>query len=146
MPESSVYIVNRVLKDSGRALLSGQEVDVRSIVNVSPPKKDLTVALLWLPETQLMSYHPLSTVTGSVKLMTTVASRGADVAPLRGSVAKTAGPISTIGAVRRGFGAAIRKSAELLSVSVLPLFLRNAAVVLLGAADRVPSAQLAVVP
>src|SRR5687768_18039154 len=119
------------------------------IVWVSPPKNDLTVALLWVPvETQVMSYHPLSTVTGSVKLMTIVASRGALVAPFRGSVEKTAGPSSTIGAVRRGFGAPVTKSAELLSVSVEPPFLRNRAVVLLGATDPVlvVSAQLAVVP
>src|SRR5687768_18522360 len=75
------------------------------MVCVSPPKKDLTVALLWFPvETQLMSYQPLSTVTGSVKSITMVASRGAVVALLRGSVLKTEGPISTIGAVRRGLG------------------------------------------
>ena len=57
---------------------------------------------------------------------------------------KTAGPISTIGAVRRGFGAPVAKSAELLSVSLAPSLLRNRAVVLLGAAALVLSAQLAV--
>ena len=130
-----IHIVDRVLKDRDGALLSGDEVDVRRdclgvAAKERPDGRTVVVSL----ETQLMSYHPLSTVTGSVKLMTMVASRGADVAPLRGSVAKTAGPISTIGAVRRGFGAPITKSAELLSVSVLPPFLRKAAVVLLGAA------------
>src|ERR1043166_1623687 len=90
-----------------------------------------------------MSYHPLSTVTGSVKLIAIVASRGIELALLRGSVANTAGPISTIGAVRRGLGTPVRKSAELLSVSVAPLFLRKSAVELLSTGAGEPSAQLA---
>src|ERR1044071_1294955 len=92
-----------------------EKLSLGVIVKVSPPKNDRTVALLWLPvEAQLMSYQALSTVTGSVKLTVMVASRGAELAPLRGSVAKTAGPISTIGAVRRGNGAPVTKSARLL--------------------------------
>src|SRR5688572_30769981 len=114
------------------------------IVYVSSPKNDLTVALLWFPlKVQAMLYHPLSTVTGSVKLTAMVASLGAAEAPLRGSVLNTDGPISTIGAVRRGLGAPVRKSTELLSVSVSPASLRKIAEVLLGDGAVAVSAQSA---
>src|SRR5207249_6429826 len=64
-----------------------------------------------------------------------------------GSTSTTKGPISTIGAVRRGLGAPVTKSAPLTSVSVAPLFLRKRAVVLLApGAVVLPSLQFAVLP
>ena len=84
---------------------------------------------------------------GSEKVTVMLASFGAMVAPLIGSTVVTTGPISTIGAVRRGFGAPLTKSEPLTSVSVRPPFLRKSAVVLLAAGAFVlPSRQVAVVP
>src|ERR1044072_188694 len=90
--------------------------------------------------------NELSTLTASVKLIVILASRGALMPFLRGSVRNTAGPISTIGAVRRGFGVAAAKSASLLSLSVAPPLCRKMAVVLLGAGAFAVSAQVAPVP
>src|SRR5215510_14594360 len=87
-----------------------------------------------------------TTSTGSVKFTVMLASRGALTPLLRGSVLNTAGPISTIGAVRRGLGTPVAKSFWLLSVSVVPLFRWKMAVVLLGAGAFAVSAQFAVAP
>src|SRR5260221_3719271 len=110
------------------------------------PAPAAMVASWWLPvETQVMSYQPGSTVTGSEKLTMMLPSRGTMDAPGTGSVLVMEGPISLIGVVRRGLGTPVRKSPALLSVSVVPLFLRKMAVLLLGAgASAFPSAQLAV--
>ena len=78
--------------------------------------------------------------------MVILASRGALLPLLRGSLPNTAGPISTMGAVRRGFGAAAAKSVELLSVSVAPLLPRKIALVLLGAGAFAVSEQSALAP
>src|SRR5215212_5916371 len=116
------------------------------IQTFGPPEP--TVASLCAPlVTQLTANQPGSTLTASVKVMVRFASRGAFVPVLRGSLLRTEGPISTMGAVRRGFGAPVRKSEPLTFVSVKPPFLRKSAVVLLGAGAFVaPSRQVAVVP
>ena len=103
------------------------------------------VALLCCPLTaQVMSNQAPATSTGSVNVTMIVASRGALLPLVRGSVPSTSGPSSTIGAVRRGAGAPVAKSLPLLSVSVLPLPARNIAVVLPGAGAVVaPSRQSA---
>src|ERR1043165_3265417 len=93
-----------------------------------------------------MLYQLPVTSTGSVKVMVMLASRGAFEPLRRGSVPNTDGPISTIGAVRRGFGLPVEKSDELLSVSVAPLFARRIAAVLLGAGAFAVSEQSAVAP
>src|ERR1041385_2363559 len=93
-----------------------------------------------------MLNHWPTTSTGSVKLIVIFASRGALKPLLRGSLLNTAGPSSTIGAVRRGFGTPVTKSAELLSESVAPLLARKIAVVLLGAGAFAVSAQSALAP
>src|SRR5437764_6868615 len=110
------------------------------------PAPAATVASLWLPVvTQVMSYQPGSTVTGSEKVTMTLPSRGTIVELGTGSVLVTEGPSSVIGVVRRGFGAPVMKSVALLSLSVVPLFLRKMAVLLLGAgASAFPSARVAV--
>src|SRR5215217_4018751 len=95
---------------------------------------------------QLILNQAPTTSTGSVKLTVKLASRGALKPLLRGSLLNTDGPISTMGAVRRGLGTAVTKSAELLSVSVAPLFVRKIEVVLLGAGAFAVSAQLALAP
>src|SRR5438045_6333871 len=98
------------------------------------PAPAATVASLWLPVvTQVMSYQPASTVTASEKVTMTLPSRGTMDAPDTGSVLVMEGPSSLIGVVRRGLGVPVRKSLALLSVSVVPLFLRKMAVLLLGA-------------
>src|SRR4029077_3584282 len=101
------------------------------ITCVLPPLVLAKVALLCCPLAQVMSNHGSTTLTGSVKVIVILASRGAFAPLLRGSVPNTEGPNSTMVAVRRGLGAPVIKSAELLSVSVAPSFLRNRAVVLL---------------
>src|SRR5262245_15614033 len=117
------------------------------ITQVAPPSVLATVASLCVPLGQLMLNHCPATLTGSLKLMVMLASRGAVEALLAGSVVTTNGPISTIGAVRRGFCTPVTKSAPLTSVSVWPLFLRKMAVVLLPPGALVlPSLQFAVVP
>src|SRR3954463_15873403 len=84
-----------------------------------------TVAEAWLPVVlQLMSYHEPLTSTGSLNVMTRFASRGAMALLLRGSTFTTDGPSSWIGDVRRGFAAAVEKSAPLTFVSTLPLLAR----------------------
>src|SRR6185369_1007931 len=94
---------------------------------------------------QLMLYQPGVTSTGSVKLTTMLASRGAFVPLVVGSVFTMAGPTSEMPAVRRGFGAPVTKSLPLMFVSVRPPFLRKSDVVLLGAGAFVPpSLQFAV--
>src|SRR5262245_41222580 len=93
-----------------------------------------------------MLYQLPVTSTGSVNVIVMLASRGAFKPLRRGSVPKTEGPISTIGAVRRGFGDPVAKSAELLSVSVAPLSARRIEVVLLGAGAVAVSEQSAVLP
>src|ERR1043165_6198376 len=93
-----------------------------------------TVASLCSPVVaQLMLNQLPTTSTGSVKLTVILASRGALMPFLRGSLLNTFGPSSTIGSVRRGFGVAALKSVELLSVSVAPLFVRKREVVEFGA-------------
>src|SRR6476619_1485386 len=87
-----------------------------------------------------------TTATGSVKVIVIFASRGALMPLFRGSLLNTAGPISTIGAVRRGLGAAATKSVELLSVSVAPLLIRKIDWVLLGAGAFAVSEQSALAP
>src|SRR5688500_11761417 len=83
-----------------------------------PPNALATVALLCEPVVaQLMSYHDPAASTSSVKLTLMLASRGAVVALLRGPTLSTYGPISTIGVVRRGFGAPVTKSEPLKFVS-----------------------------
>jgi len=87
------------------------------------------------------------TSTGSVKFTVMLASRGALDALMIGSRLSTAGPISMMGAVRRGFGAPAVKSAPLLLVSWNPSAFRKAAVELVRAgALAAPSRQVAVVP
>src|SRR5260221_7225867 len=109
------------------------------------PAPAATVASLWLPVvTQVMSYQFGSTVTGSEKVTMTLPSRGTMVELATGSVLVMEGPSSVIGVVRRGLGVPVMKSLALLSVSVVPLFLRKMAVLLLGAgASTFPSAELA---
>ena len=118
------------------------------MTHVAPSVVWVLVASSWDPvEAQVTSNQLASTNTGSEKVMVTLASCGAMVLPLAGSTVTTNGPISWIGAVRRGFGAPATKSAPLTSVSVAPLFLRKSAVVLLAAGALVlPSRQFAVVP
>src|SRR5881396_3433085 len=114
------------------------------ITHVAPPSVLAVVTSLCVPLGQLMLNQLPLTFTGSLKVMVMLASRGAALAPLFGSVRTTKGPISTIGAVRRGFGAPAMKSAPLTSVSVRPPFLRNSEVVLLEAgALLLPSRQFA---
>src|ERR1043165_10056673 len=106
-----------------------------------------TVASLCSPVVaQLMLNQLPTTSTGSVKLIVILASRGALMPFLRGSLLNTKGPSSTIGSVRRGFGAAAEKSVELLSVSVAPLLPRKIALGLLGAGAFAVSEQAALAP
>src|SRR3954468_7097739 len=101
----------------------------------------------WPLAAQVRSNHAPITSTGSVKVTWIVASRGAFTPLLRGSVARTSGPSSTIGGVRRGLGTFVTKSFPFWLVSVLPLPRRKIAVVLLGeGAVLVPSLQSAVLP
>ena len=84
------------------------------------------------------------TFTGSVKVIVILASRGALKPFLRGSVLRTNGPNSTIGAVWRGFGVPVTKSLPLLLVSMLPPPRRKIEVLLLGAgagAAHLPGSQ-----
>src|SRR4051794_33514307 len=98
-------------------------------------------------EEQLMLNQPGSTSTNSVNVTIMLASRGAELALLAGSVLTTAGPNSWIGVVRLGFGVPVMKSLPLMLVSVLPPALRKSDVLLLGAGAFVPpSLQLAVEP
>ena len=115
---------------------------------IRPPFADAVVASLWEPvEAQVMSYQAPSTSTASVKFSVMLASRGALSAPNKGSVLKMAGPISTMGAVCRGSGGPVTKSAPFSSVSCWPPTFRKRAVVLLGAgALAAPSWQSALVP
>src|SRR5687768_18577775 len=83
------------------------------------------VALLCRPVvTQEMENQPSWTSTGSVKLTVMLASRGALLPLLRGSLLRTVGGSSTIGDVRRGVGVAVKKSEPLTFVSVKPPFLQ----------------------
>ena len=61
-----------------------------------------------------MSNQEPATSTGSVKVTSIVASRGALVPFVRGSVLNTSGPSSTMGAVRLGAGAPAAKSLPLM--------------------------------
>src|SRR3954447_3241021 len=103
------------------------------------------VASLWMPVVeQLMLNQPGSTSTSSVNVTIMLASRGAEVALLTGSVLTMAGPNSWIGVVRLGFGTPVMKSLPLTFVSVLPPALRKSDVLLLGVGAFVPpSLQLA---
>src|ERR1051325_702166 len=83
------------------------------------PFADATVASLCRPVlVQLMLNHAPLTVTASVNVTPTLASRGAIVEPLRGSTLSTYGPISLMTAVRRGLGVPVTKSEPLTFVSV----------------------------
>jgi hypothetical protein len=90
------------------------------------------------------------TFTASLKVMAMFAVGATPAALLVGVVLETLGALSpgaphdTAGlALLRGFGAAVVKSLELLSVSVQPLEIRIAAVVFDRTAVAAPSKQLA---
>ena len=112
---------------------------------VGPP---LTVAE-WLPLTTHWIVNQGSvTFTGSLKVSEIDDPVATSVAPFDGTLETRLGAlsephVSAADAEFRGLGAAIVKSAELLSVSVQPLFARSAADVLEVAGVGVVSAQLA---
>src|SRR5439155_21622665 len=91
---------------------------------------------------QEMEYHEALTFTGSLKPIVMLLSTATFTAPEAGARLVTAGASSPV-PVLRGLGAPMSKSAELLSVSVAPLALRSAAVVLLRAAVGEVSEQFA---
>src|SRR5919201_53054 len=98
-----------------------------SRVNVVGPP--LTVALCPSLVPHEIEYQLPVTSTGSLNVIETFELTGTSVAPFAGVVLATPGAVSAVqlkvGLRRlRGFGAPTAKSAELLSVSVHPLFLR----------------------
>src|SRR5688500_10418922 len=82
---------------------------------VGPP---LAVAACAPDVAHEIEYHESVTLTGSLKVIVTFASRATPVAPLDGEVDATDGPVSLHDARLRGvFGLTTWKSALLLSVS-----------------------------
>src|SRR4051812_24370395 len=104
--------------------LAAKSVSGFSVKVVGPP---LTVAV-WAPllAQEMLNQLPL-TATGSLKVMSMLASSATPAAPLDGIVLATVGAVSLL----RGFGAPAVKSSALLLVSTAPFPARSAAVVLL---------------
>jgi hypothetical protein len=124
-------------------LVSGSSVNV-----VGPPPG----TAVWAPlVAQWIVYQPVSTLTPSLKVTEMFASAATPLAPAAGDRASTDGASSAPqtwngDAVLRGVGAPTTKSFRLLSVSMQPLPLRRAALVLLRFPVGDPSEQFAVVP
>ena len=117
-----------------------------SSVNVVGPPVWAAVCEPLVPQT--IVYQALDTLTASLNVIVMSVLKPTSDAPASGDVAVTAGALSPVqkwkfDAVLRGDGAAVSKSATLLSVSVQPSALRMAAVVLLRVGVAVVSAQLA---
>src|SRR6478672_7624887 len=103
------------------------------VINQTLPELELlSVTLSCWPDGQAMSNHPASSVTGSVKSTSMLASFGALKPSVSGSVDRTDGPISWIGVVRLGDGAPVTKSDPFTLVSIAPPPFLKMAVVLLG--------------
>src|SRR5207244_6958290 len=102
--------------------------------DVGPPA---AVAVCIPLAAQAMANQPPLTLTGSAKVISTLASSATPDAPLAGAVEATAGARSVqlpgADAVLRGAGAPATKSDKLLSLSTQPAPTRKAAVVLLSA-------------
>ena len=104
-----VLIVNLVFEDRDGALLARQEVHIRcdDVGLISPGERGIVMK----PGSDAVNIEPRANYINrfsKVKSDTRIARR---IEPLlRGSLPNTAGPISTIGAVRRGFGTAVTKS------------------------------------
>ena len=110
-------------------------------VNDCPPPLTEAVCAPLVP--QEMEYQLPETLTGSLKPIVTLLSTATSLAPFPGFRLVTVGAASWV-PLLRGFGAPTVKSAALSFVSVAPAPLRNAAVVLLGAAVApLPSKQFA---
>ena len=108
---------------------------------------------MWGPlELQEIEYQPSETLTGSLKLIVTFASRETPVAPAAGVLVATDGALSPpqkngSAVLLRGFGDPTLKSVAWLSVSVQPWLFLSAAVVLLRVAvGPLPSKQFVPVP
>ena len=108
-----------------------------SVNDTGPPE---TVAECVPLTVHWIEYHAPVTFTGSLNPRLMLAQTGAAGLPAAGNVLITFGEESW---AARGFGAAIVKSARLLFVSVAPLPLRRAAVVLDSCPVGAASEQLA---
>ena len=114
-----ILVGHLVLEERSRTLLAGHEIGVgRDVVVLAIDGGRRAVVLS--AASQVMSNHAPATSTGSVNVTRMVASRGALVPFVRGSVPSTNGPSSTIGAVCLVAGSPVAKSLPLLSVSTLP--------------------------
>src|SRR5687768_10757971 len=125
-PSTSVTFAPEI--DTVHVSLKAKFVVGSIVYVVGPPVRLPTWVSL---DEQLMMYQLPTKFTGSLKVMTTFASRATPVAPAMGPVELTDGAASPT-TLLCGFGVAAVKSAALLSVSVWPLLRRIAANVALN--------------